>query len=203
MMFKVKLAQPRNKPLLRMMEDPEKRKAMDKAELQFYQDARKDELFALKEELFFTIDEKSNESDLSEQGRAFINPDEPDSFVLPDLISEFTEIDLDPALSDEEKEKARSSASSIATRRPSGFTISRNCCAPIAFSKRTSPTSSRKTKSSSSTNIPAAKCRAAAGATGCTRRSKPRKACRSIGKRRLSPRSPFRIISGFTTSWPA
>src|SRR5215212_3616532 len=106
-MFKVKLGQPRNKQLLRMMEDPEKRKAVDKAELQFYQDARKEELFALKEELFFTIDEKSNESDLSEQGRAFLNPDEPDSFVLPDLISEFTEIDLDPNLSPEDKEKAK------------------------------------------------------------------------------------------------
>ncbi len=107
LMFKVKLGQPRNKQFLRMMEDPEKRKAIDKAELQFYQDSRKEELFALKEELFFTIDEKSQESDLSEQGRAFLNPDDPDSFVLPDLISEFTEIDLDPALSDEEKEKRK------------------------------------------------------------------------------------------------
>ncbi|MEY2527917.1 MAG: preprotein translocase subunit SecA, partial [Verrucomicrobiota bacterium] len=106
-LFKVKLGQPRNKPLLRMMEDPEKRRAIEKAELSFYQDTRKEELFALKEELFYTIDEKSNESDLSEQGRAFLNPDEPDSFVLPDLISEFTEIDLDPSLSDEEKEKAK------------------------------------------------------------------------------------------------
>src|ERR1700720_4352612 len=106
-MFKVKLGQPRNKQLLRMMEDPDKRRAIDKAELSFYTDTRKEELFQLKEELFFTIDEKSNESDLSEQGRAFLNPDEPDSFVLPDLISEFTEIDLDPALSDEEKEKAK------------------------------------------------------------------------------------------------
>jgi preprotein translocase subunit SecA len=107
LMFKVKLGQPRNKQLLRMMEDPEKRKAMDKAELQFYQDSRKEELFALKEELFFTIDEKSNESDLSEQGRAFLNPDDPDSFVLPDLISEFTEIDLDPDILAEEKERLK------------------------------------------------------------------------------------------------
>ena len=106
-MFKVKLGQPRNKQLLRMMEDADKRKAIDKAELSFYQDARKEELFALKEELFYTIDEKSNESDLSEQGRAFLNPDEPDSFVLPDLISEFTEIDLDPNLTPEQKEKAK------------------------------------------------------------------------------------------------
>jgi preprotein translocase subunit SecA len=106
-MFKVKLGQPRNKQLLRMMEDPEKRKAIDKAELSFYQDTRKDELFALKEELFFTIDEKSQEADLSEQGRSFMNPDDPNAFVLPDLISEFTEIDLNHSLSDEEKEKQK------------------------------------------------------------------------------------------------
>nr|MBA3387717.1 SEC-C domain-containing protein [Chthoniobacterales bacterium] len=106
-LFKVKLGQPRNKPLLRMMEDPEKRRAMDKAELQFYQDSRKEELFALKEELFFTIDEKSNESDLSEQGRAFLNPDDPDAFVLPDLISEFTDIDLNRTIADEEKERLK------------------------------------------------------------------------------------------------
>jgi preprotein translocase subunit SecA len=107
LMFKVKLGQPRNKQLLRMMEDPDKRRAVDKAELSFYQDTRKEELFALKEELFFTIDEKSNEADLSEQGRAFLNPDDPNAFVLPDLINEFTEIDLDQTLSPEEKDKKK------------------------------------------------------------------------------------------------
>jgi preprotein translocase subunit SecA len=107
LMFKVKLGQPRNKQLLRMMEDPDKRRAVDKAELSFYQDTRKEELFQLKEELFFTIDEKSNEADLSEQGRAFLNPDDPNAFVLPDLINEFTEIDLDQTLSPEEKDKRK------------------------------------------------------------------------------------------------
>src|SRR5215475_13842477 len=107
LMFKVKLGQPRNKQLLRMMEDPDKRRAVDKAELSFYQDTRKEELFQLKEELFFTIDEKSNEADLSEQGRIFLNPDDPNAFVLPDLINEFTEIDLDETLSPEEKDKRK------------------------------------------------------------------------------------------------
>jgi preprotein translocase subunit SecA len=107
LMFKVKLGQPRNKQLLRMMEDPDKRRAIDKAELSFYTDTRKEELFALKEELFFTIDEKSNEADLSEQGRVFLNPDDPNAFVLPDLINEFTEIDLDTSLADEEKDKKK------------------------------------------------------------------------------------------------
>ncbi len=107
LMFKVKLGQPRNKQLLRMMEDPDKRRAVDKAELSFFQDTRKEELFQLKEELFFTIDEKSNEADLSEQGRVFLNPDDPNAFVLPDLINEFTEIDLDETLLPEEKDKKK------------------------------------------------------------------------------------------------
>ena len=55
-----------------MMEDPENRRALDKAELSFYQDSRKEELVALKEELFFTIDETHQDSDLSEMGRAFL-----------------------------------------------------------------------------------------------------------------------------------
>src|ERR1044072_2337178 len=107
LMFKVKLGQPRNKQLLRMMEDPDKRRAVDKAELSFYQDTRKEELFQLKEELFFNIDEKSNESDLSEQGRAFLNPDDPNALVLRYFISEFTEIDLDQTLSPEERDKRK------------------------------------------------------------------------------------------------
>ena len=91
-----------------MMEDPEKRQARStKPSSRFITDTRKEELFALKEELFFTIDEKSNEADLSEQGRAFLNPDDPDSFVLPDLISEFTDIDLNRTLADEEKERMK------------------------------------------------------------------------------------------------
>ena len=107
LLFKVKLGQPRNKGLLRLMEDPENRKAMDKSELSFYQDSRKEELVALKEELFFTIDERHQDSDLSEMGRSFLNPDDPNAFVLPDLITEFTEIDLDPDLDQAKKDETK------------------------------------------------------------------------------------------------
>ncbi len=103
LMFKVKLGQPRNKGFLRMMEDPERRRMIDKAELSFYSDAQKEALFSLKEELFFTIDERAHESDLSEQGRVFLNPGDPDAFVLPDLISEFANIDLDATLTDAQR----------------------------------------------------------------------------------------------------
>src|ERR1041385_2591791 len=42
MMVKVKLGQPRNKGLLRMMEDPERRRIIDKTELSYYGDTRKE-----------------------------------------------------------------------------------------------------------------------------------------------------------------
>jgi preprotein translocase subunit SecA len=107
LLFKVKLGQPRNKGLLRLMEEPENRKAIDKSELSFYQDSRKEELVALKEELYFTIDERHQDSDLSEIGRSYLNPDDPNAFVLPDLITEFTEIDLDPNLNQAQKEEGK------------------------------------------------------------------------------------------------
>jgi preprotein translocase subunit SecA len=107
LLFKVKLGQPRNKALLRMMEDPENRKALDKSELSFYQDSRKDELVGLKEELYFSIDEKHQDADLSEMGRSFLNPDDLNAFVLPDLITEFTEIDLDPSLNQAQKDETK------------------------------------------------------------------------------------------------
>ncbi len=107
MLTKVKFGQPRNKGLLRAQEDPEKRRAIDKAELSFYTDARKEELFALKEELFFTIDERAHESDLSEQGRTYMSPEDPDAFVLPDLMLQFAEIDTAP-LTPEQKAEEKS-----------------------------------------------------------------------------------------------
>ncbi|MGH8046107.1 MAG: preprotein translocase subunit SecA [Chthoniobacterales bacterium] len=107
-LFKVKLGQPRNKALARLMEDPEMRRLVDKSELYFYQDNKtKDELIALKEELFFTIDERQHDADLTQGGRDFLNPDDPDAFVLPDLLTEFADIDANAALSSAEKIQAK------------------------------------------------------------------------------------------------
>jgi preprotein translocase subunit SecA len=103
-LFKLKLGQPRSKGLLRHLEDPEMRKLMDKAELEFYKDTEgKAALVALKEELFFTIEEKSHDADLTEMGRNYLNPDDPNAFTLPDLLTEFADIENNPELSTSEK----------------------------------------------------------------------------------------------------
>ena len=106
-MVKVKFGQPKNRQLLRLMEDPENRRIAEKAETALYQDSQKKELFKVKEELYYTIDEKSHDADLTELGRNFLNPDDPNSFVMPDLATEFAEIDGSNSLSDSEKEKQK------------------------------------------------------------------------------------------------
>ncbi|MBG7607387.1 MAG: preprotein translocase subunit SecA [Verrucomicrobia bacterium] len=103
LLFKIKLGQPRNRNLMRFMEEPENRRLIEKTELSFYQDAQKKELFALKEELFFTIDEKGNDADLMEMGREFLSPGDPESFTLEDLGSVFADIDANLELSPEER----------------------------------------------------------------------------------------------------
>ena len=106
-LFQVKLGQPKNRALMRAMEDHELRRAMEKAELRTYEDTQKKELFALKEDLFFFIEEKSHDADLSEKGRNFLSPDDPDAFVLPDLATLYSEIDGDASLSDTQKQQKK------------------------------------------------------------------------------------------------
>jgi preprotein translocase subunit SecA len=103
LLFKVKLGQPRNRQLMRLMEEPDIRRLLEKTELSFYQDTQKKELFELKEELFFTIDEKGHDADLMEKGREYLAPGDPDAFVLPDLGTLFAELDADPSLTDEQR----------------------------------------------------------------------------------------------------
>jgi preprotein translocase subunit SecA len=106
LLFEVKLGTPKNKQLQKMMEEPEIRQLVDQAELELLKDSTKKDMLDLKEELFFTIDEKQHDSDLTEKGRKFLNPDDPDAFVIPDLVTALQEVD-GQALSDDEKEKKK------------------------------------------------------------------------------------------------
>ncbi|MGC6464788.1 MAG: preprotein translocase subunit SecA [Akkermansiaceae bacterium] len=102
-LFKIKLGQPRNRQFMRFMEDPDTRRLIEKTELSFYQDTQKKELFAIKEELYFTIDEKGHDADLMEMGREFLSPDEPEAFTIPDLAEAFADVDAQADLTDDER----------------------------------------------------------------------------------------------------
>ncbi len=69
---------------------------MNQAELDLHKDQKKVELYREKEELLFAIDEKSHEADLTEKGRNFVSPKDPDAFVLPDLTTLLHDMDAGP-----------------------------------------------------------------------------------------------------------
>ncbi len=92
-LVKVKLGMPKHKQMMRLMEEPKIRKMLDKKEGEVRSSGNKGWLERVKETLYFSIDEQSNDVGLSEKGRSFINPDDTAAFVLPDLASQFSDID--------------------------------------------------------------------------------------------------------------
>ena len=109
-LLQVKQGHPKNKLLLRVMENPESRKALDKFETEMSSDMNKAEFYAMKEDLFFSIDEKAHQADLSDIGRKTLRPDNPDAFVLPDLAVEHSEIDGDTSLTPEQREEKKNTS---------------------------------------------------------------------------------------------
>ena len=109
-LYQVKLGMPKNKQLLRLMEVPAIRRLLDKFDLEMNSDFNKEVRYRLKESLFYVIDEKQQQADLCEKGRHLINPEDPDAFMLPDLPSEFIEIDKREELDAPAKQRAKQTA---------------------------------------------------------------------------------------------
>jgi preprotein translocase subunit SecA len=93
LLFRVKTGQPKSEGLLKLLENPENARLMNESELELHKDQKKVELYKEKEELLFAIDEKGHEADLTEKGRSLISPQDPEAFVLPDLTTQFHEVD--------------------------------------------------------------------------------------------------------------
>jgi preprotein translocase subunit SecA len=96
LLFRVKTGQPKSEDLMKVLEEPANLKLMNDAELSLHLDQKKVELYAEKEQLLYAIDEKSHEADLTEKGRTFLSPKDPDAFVLPDLNTAMHDIDVGP-----------------------------------------------------------------------------------------------------------
>jgi preprotein translocase subunit SecA len=101
--LKVKMGMPKHRQLMRLMEDPAVQRELDKLEMMVRSDQNRGVYQEFKESLYFTIDEKHHDTELSEKGRTALRPREPESFVLPDLSTGFKAIDDDTALDDEQR----------------------------------------------------------------------------------------------------
>ena len=93
LLFRVKTGQPRSEALMKILEVPEHARLMNEAELELHKDQKKVDLYKEKEELFFAMDEKTHDADMTEKGRNYISPQDPDAFVLPDLTTMLHDVD--------------------------------------------------------------------------------------------------------------
>jgi preprotein translocase subunit SecA len=109
LLYRVKLGQPRSEGLMRVFEEPRNQQLVQRYEALLLTDQSKKELYAQKEELFFAIEEKSHEADLTEKGRAHLSPNDPDAFVLPDLPTLYHQIDTSPELDAKGRMEAKGS----------------------------------------------------------------------------------------------
>ncbi len=102
-LYQVHQGMPRNKMLLELLEDPSKRRLLEQIDATMLTDMRKEVARELREELYFVIDEKGHDASLTDKGSNALSPNDPDAFVVPDLVSALAELDGNESLSPDEK----------------------------------------------------------------------------------------------------
>jgi len=116
-MYQVFEGMPKNKQLMHMREDVQIRKLLEKTQMEMYKKEREAQARELRQELFFTIDEKGHDAGLTEKGCAELNPKDPEMYVLPDMVTAMSELDGNTDLSPEElMEKRRAIQEEFAMR---------------------------------------------------------------------------------------
>lgn len=115
--YQVYHSMPKHKQLMHLLENPEIRRLHEDGEMQMLSEMRKERAQVLREELYFTISERTREVSLTDRGCEKICPEDPKLFVLPDLASELSAIDGDATLGDAERiERRRIAQSSFMER---------------------------------------------------------------------------------------
>lgn len=94
---------PKNKALIKFLSEPGIKATMLKTE-EFYMAEQSRNMHIVTDELYFTIDEKNNQIELTDKGIDLLtgNSDDPSFFVLPDIGSQLSELE-NSSYTDEEK----------------------------------------------------------------------------------------------------
>jgi preprotein translocase subunit SecA len=103
-LFRAHRALPKYNKLVTYLSQEGKMTSMHKAEAYFLQN-NGEKMSEADEPLFFTIDARNNQVEMTDKGREFItrSDEDPELFVLPDVAAIFADIERDSSLSPEDK----------------------------------------------------------------------------------------------------
>ncbi|MFA6172806.1 MAG: preprotein translocase subunit SecA [Kiritimatiellales bacterium] len=102
-LYQVHQGMPKNKLLSKMIEEPATRRLLEQVNNMMITDSYKEEARELREELFFTVDEKGHDAGLTDQGCETLSPEDPESFLMPDLATALSELEGRIGLAPQEK----------------------------------------------------------------------------------------------------
>jgi preprotein translocase subunit SecA len=106
-LYIARLGMPKNKKLLKFLNEPGVKAAVQRVELDHIADRklpmRQQTMRELEEALYFVLDEKGHSVHLTDQGATAMSPNEPQLFLVPDISEEVHQIDRDPSLTPQER----------------------------------------------------------------------------------------------------
>ncbi|MEN0003934.1 MAG: preprotein translocase subunit SecA [Bacteroidota bacterium] len=99
---------PKYRPLIKFLSQEGVKVTLQKAENYYMQEQSKN-MYLVDEPLYFTIDEKNRNVELTEMGAEYLakGTDDVNFFIMPDIATKMVEIEDNEALSSEDKEEAR------------------------------------------------------------------------------------------------
>ncbi|HEX7979226.1 MAG TPA: preprotein translocase subunit SecA, partial [Gemmatimonadaceae bacterium] len=110
-LYQAQLGHPKNRRLLKLMNEPGNKQLVQKMELDHIADRKlppsKQAFRDIEEEMLFVLDERGHSVHLTDRGVEFMSPADHEAFVLPDLSEAVHRIDHAADLSPEEKIAAR------------------------------------------------------------------------------------------------
>jgi len=106
-LYLARLGMPKNKKLLKMLNEQGIKQAVQRVELDHIADrklpTKQQSMRDLEDALYFVLDEKGHAVHLTDQGATAMSPNDPGLFLVPDISEEIHQVDHDPALSPAER----------------------------------------------------------------------------------------------------
>jgi preprotein translocase subunit SecA len=106
-LYQAQLGMPKNKKLLKLMNEPGVKVAVQKMELAYIGDrklpTKQQQHRDLEEALYYVLDEKGHSVHLTDKGHHALSPDDPELFLVPDISEAVHRIEKDPDLSPPER----------------------------------------------------------------------------------------------------
>ncbi|HTY01985.1 MAG TPA: preprotein translocase subunit SecA, partial [Bacteroidota bacterium] len=99
---------PKHPRLLKVLSEPSNKKLVQDTEIEYLRD-QGSRMHEIDDELYFAIDEKNHQINLTEKGRDFLMPmvGDKDFFVLPDLGTEISLLEANSGMTDEQKQQRK------------------------------------------------------------------------------------------------